>query len=122
MLVSRFARQADLWREMAYDDHGSAQPIDLRRRIADISDLLDTEAAIRGVTLEVEGKLDFLVTVDVRALSRSILRTLLHALESLPSGSTLTIRADGDGRGARVMFSTGDVLDLRTEAPPEPPS
>lgn len=121
-LVSRFARQAALWREMAYDDHGSAQPIELTRRIAEIADLLETEAAVRGVTIDVQSSLGLRVTVDVRALSRTILRALLRALESLPSGSTLTIRTHRTENGACVLFSTGDAFALQNETGPEPPS
>lgn len=115
-LIMRFARQADLWREMAYDDCGSPQPIDLTRRITEIAELLATEAAVRGVTVDVQSAPDFRVTADVRALSRTILRTLLRALENSPSGSTLAIRTDRDRHGARVLFSTGDALVLAHEA------
>jgi sigma-54 dependent transcriptional regulator, acetoin dehydrogenase operon transcriptional activator AcoR len=121
-LVSRFARQAHLWREMAYDDHGSAQPIDLNRRIAEIADLLETEAAVRGVLIDVQPAQDFRVTMDVRALSRTVLRALLRALDSVPSDSTLTIRTDRSGDGAYVVFSTGETLALQNETGSEPPA
>jgi transcriptional regulator of acetoin/glycerol metabolism len=111
-LVRRFARQAELWKEFAFDEAGSAQPVDVTERLAEMVQLFATEADVRGVQLALRQSGSVTAFVDPLALSRLLFRAFLQALDTPAAGAAIEISADVLAQSAQVQvsFSTGQTL------------
>jgi transcriptional regulator of acetoin/glycerol metabolism len=123
-LAKRFARQTELWLEIANDDVGAAQHVDLTARVAELVGLLETTSAIRGVRIAQRGETVFAFE-DTRALTRRVFRAIFRGLEEAPAGGVLEIHVTTSSRGAEIRLSTGEtfVFPARpwTNATPEGP-
>lgn len=101
-LMARFQQQSQLWREMASADIGVPHFLDLAGQVAEIGKLLSTEAAMRGLELEIlptSGTIG--VFADGRELRRTLFRTFLRAFEASRRGTTLQVEVFVDDAGAK---------------------
>jgi len=103
-LIARYRRHSELWRDLAAGDVSLPRPIDLRARLKEIAELVSTEAAVRGVTIEVEAGPPVLVTYDPRELTRQVFRLLLRGLEHAVAGHrrALSLAIEECGASAHV--------------------
>lgn len=89
---------------------------DLRRIVSDLTDFFAPQAAASGVRVRLytsEQPLNVLVDVDL--LKQALLNLLINAQQAMAgTGGELIIRADRDGRRARV-----EVIDTGPGMPPE---
>ena len=122
-LIARFRRRAELWRDIAFEELGMPQPLDLRARLNELAELLMTEAAIRQIRLRVPVGPPVTVVTDSRELSRVLFRCLLRALDVATPGAVVEARVDTDAEDhqARISFSVPAGLALAFALADEPP-
>lgn len=109
--IDRFRERAALWRDLASDDIGIPRAFQLERRVADIVQLLATEAATRRVEIVAERLEEARVLADVRASSRAIFGAIVAALTVTRGGGAVKVAVEVLPRERRA-----DVIV--TSAPP----
>lgn len=98
-LIARFRRQSQLWREIGSARSSPPQFLDLNQEVADMASLLTTEAAVRGLEVEIHTISPCIhVFADVSALRRALFRIFLSAFEASPPRTTLQIQLLEDDR------------------------
>lgn len=89
--IERFRRRSELWRMLAGGDERPPRPVALDDLLVDLLELLETEAATRGVEISL-GDLEGVATVaDPRALARRLFRALLNALDTARRGGAVRV-------------------------------
>ena len=90
-LSMRFKRQAAIWRNLADEVTGAAEPIMLPELVDDFIGLMETEARVADVSLK-HGKMErVLVLDDSRLLSQRLLSEVLSAMQWAEPKSSITI-------------------------------
>lgn len=98
-LIDRFRRQSRLWREIGSARTSPPQFLDLNQEVADMASLLTTEAAVRGLEVEIHALSPWIrVFADVSGLRRDLFRIFLSAFEASPPGTTLQVQLLEDKR------------------------
>lgn len=98
-LIARFHRQSQLWREIGSATTTPPRFLDFDQEVADMAALLSTEAAVRGLEVEIHTLSPGMrVFADVSVLRRALFRTFLLAFEKAPPRSTLQIQVLEDKR------------------------
>lgn len=90
-LARRFRVRSELWRDLAFEDHGAPRPLDLQQRLGELVELLGTEASVRGVRLVVAAHEPLRVSADARALSRELFRVITRALGDAARGDVIEL-------------------------------
>lgn len=97
-LIRRFQEQSRLWREIATSAPSAPQPVDLVAQTEAVSALLATEAAVRGLDVEVRHAGPVQVHADPRDVRRRLFKAFLNAFASSPRKSTLRVELSLDDR------------------------
>lgn len=88
--MDRFQRTAILWRELASAEVGRRRAVAVEELAADLIELLQTEARIRGVELRAGALEPVTATADARSLARLAFGAILDGLAGAgPGGSVL---------------------------------
>lgn len=90
-LARRFRVRSELWRDLAFEDHGAPRPLELQQRLGELVELLGTEASTRGVRLVVAPHEPLRVSADARALSRELFRVITRALGDAARGDVIEL-------------------------------
>lgn len=86
--LNTFRRRAALWRLLATEARAPACSMDLLLCVRALEDLLQTELAVRQVSLRVEGE-SVLTLAEPPALYRLLFRRLMRALDQAGAGGTV---------------------------------
>lgn len=98
-LILRFQKQSQLWREIASSDIGVPGFVDFVRQAEDLAALLGTEAAVRGIEIDIRhAAIPIQVFADARELRRTMFRAFLRAFELSAPKTTLLIELSLDER------------------------
>jgi hypothetical protein len=90
-LSMRFKRQAAVWRNLADEVTGAAEPIILPELVGDFIGLMETEARIADVALKPGNMERVLVLDDSRLISQRLLSEVLSAMQGAEPKSPITI-------------------------------
>lgn len=105
--MDSFQRQGALWRDLVSRARGASCVIDLDARLAVLAELLKTEAATSGITIEIEQADEGIsVLADPQKLSRDLFRAFLFAFDAAQGGGLVRARARrGADEQAEVRFT-----------------
>lgn len=108
-LSTRFKRQAAVWRNLADEVTGAAEPIILSDLVGDFISLMDTEARIAEVSLK-PGRIDRVLALDdSRRVLQRLLSAVLGAMQSAQPKTPIVID---------VLAEPGEgVLQVRSQSP-----
>lgn len=95
-LIERFQRQSRLWTEIATSPSAAPEFLDLGQLAREISGLLSTEAAVRGLEIVIHTEGPVPVFADRVDLQRTLFRAFLHAFQAAPPRSTLVAKVHGE--------------------------
>lgn len=98
-LIERFRLQSRLWRDIASSQTGSPRFLDLGQLVGSIAALLATEAAVRGIEVEIlPSGSPVHVFADPWSLRRALFRIFLRAFDTTAPGKTLRVEVAMDER------------------------
>lgn len=97
-LIMRFQNRSRLWREIALPSTETPHFHDLARYVNEMSALLETEAAVHGLEVEVRCATPVHVYADRFDLQRTLFRAFLRAFESSTPNSTMPVEVVVDER------------------------
>lgn len=81
-----------------------AQAVDVNALVADVVEACDLDAASRGCTIEVEGRLTRTIDGDAELLRRAIENVLRNAVGHAPQGTAVTVSLEDDGARASIAI------------------
>jgi len=119
--IERFRRRSDLWRKLACHDPSEPRPVALDDLIVVLLELLETEAATRGVQLCLGALEGAMALADPCALARRLFRALLAGLDAVRRGGALRVEILRQAPRREDVLIRLDPLPLEhAHAPREP--
>lgn len=103
VLIQRFRRTAEIWRDLVIEHPRTPGPVPAHALVADLMDLLTTEARMADIRFEWGEDRSLTVLDDRQALARAVLGRFLTAMQTAGAGGTVRVDLATDREGARAV-------------------